>query len=274
MNSQPASVTASWSVEGLGGLELFRAADMEHAYTKHAHETYTIGVIEKGIGGNHCRGARHDCPAGSIVVMKPGDAHTGYSVGGPFSYRMFYVSDHAFRRALGEAGALPHFDQVVLDDLPWAVHLRALHQMLEYPAHPLEYQLRTDEALSAFARAFGAATPPERGGREHKAVTQVKAYLHAHYRESVSIDDLAVLTGLHRAYLIRSFHREVGLPPYAYLMQLRVRDAKRLLAQGEPIAQVAIAVGFADQSHLTRTFKRILGVTPAQYSAGHYRSRH
>ena len=63
----------------------------------------------------------------------------------------------------------------------------------------------------------------------------------------------------------RVFHDEVGLPPHAYLTQVRVNRARRLLSQGWPITEVAFEVGFVDQSHLNKRFKRITGMTPGQY---------
>jgi AraC-like DNA-binding protein len=84
---------------------------------------------------------------------------------------------------------------------------------------------------------------------------------------------LALLTGLNRAYLIRSFTRSVGMPPYTYLTQIRVDRAKERLAAGGTPADTALAVGFADQSHLNRHFKKLTGTTPRLYRLGHYRSR-
>ena len=60
--------------------------------------------------------------------------------------------------------------------------------------------------------------------------------------------------------------RAHGLPPHAYLLQLRLGHAKRLLAAGEAPAAVAAAVGFVDQSHLSRRFKGAFGITPGQYA--------
>lgn len=64
---------------------------------------------------------------------------------------------------------------------------------------------------------------------------------------------------------MRTFRRSIGLSPYAYLTQIRVEAAKKLLNEGASIADVASDIGFTDQSHLTRHFKRITGVTPGQY---------
>jgi AraC-like DNA-binding protein len=80
------------------------------------------------------------------------------------------------------------------------------------------------------------------------------------------VDELAAVSGLTRFHLMRSFAREFGLPPHAYANQLRLLEAKRLIAAGQAPADAAAAVGFYDQSHLTRLFRRAYGLTPGAYA--------
>lgn len=90
-------------------------------------------------------------------------------------------------------------------------------------------------------------------------------YLHDNFSSNISLGQLVELTNLNRSYLIRVFCKAVGMPPYTYLNQIRVEKALQFLAQGISVADVAIAVGMSDQSHLTRHFKRIVGITPGRY---------
>jgi AraC-like DNA-binding protein len=83
--------------------------------------------------------------------------------------------------------------------------------------------------------------------------------------EIVSLERLADLAGLSPFHLTRIFRREVGLPPHVYLKQVRVFKARQLLDQGLAIAEAAAEAGFTDQSHLSRQFKKLLGITPGQY---------
>jgi AraC-like DNA-binding protein len=84
---------------------------------------------------------------------------------------------------------------------------------------------------------------------------------------SVSLAELAALSGVSRFQLLRGFTRQIGITPHAYLVQRRVCLARRLLADGQTPAQAAIQSGFADQSHMTRAFVRQLGITPSRYRA-------
>jgi AraC-like DNA-binding protein len=95
----------------------------------------------------------------------------------------------------------------------------------------------------------------------------VREYLDAHFAENVSLDDLSRLAGLSAFHLARSFRETVGLPPYRYQLHRRILYALGRLREGAPIASTACEAGFADQSHLNRHFKRILGITPGQFRA-------
>jgi AraC-like DNA-binding protein len=92
-------------------------------------------------------------------------------------------------------------------------------------------------------------------------------YLHEHAEKATTLDELAAVAGLSRFELVRQFHMSFGLPPHAYRTQLRINKAKRLLASGLPLVEIANALGFADQAHLTRVFKRTVGATPGRYQA-------
>jgi AraC-like DNA-binding protein len=97
------------------------------------------------------------------------------------------------------------------------------------------------------------------------AVRAVRDLLTDRLADPPSLDDLALATGMSPFTLLRAFRGETGLPPHAYLNQLRVRLARRLLDAGVAPAEVAVQVGFADQAHLTRHFKRVMGVPPGAY---------
>jgi AraC-like DNA-binding protein len=97
---------------------------------------------------------------------------------------------------------------------------------------------------------------------ERRAVARMVDYLHAHLTRNVRLAELAALTQLSEFHLLRVFRAEMGLPPHAYLIQLRLARAKALLIDGVPPANVAAQVGCADQAHLTRLLKRTFGVTP------------
>ncbi len=262
--------TKFWLIPEFDNLELFRAEAIHCHYARHAHSTYSIGLIEAGVGGNSYRGTTYLAPPNSVVFMNPEEAHTGYSAEQlPLTYRMLYPSVDCIQRIASEvqSSGSPYFADAVVQNGVLARNVLALHAVLEQSHERLEQQSQCVEILSAILLHYAAIRPRSiRLGKEHQAVRLIKEYLHDNFRANISLDQLVEITGLNRSYLIRVFRQAVGMPPYTYLNQIRVEKAKQLLGQGMSVADAALAVGMSDQSHLTRHFKRILGITP-----GHYR---
>jgi AraC-like DNA-binding protein len=103
-------------------------------------------------------------------------------------------------------------------------------------------------------------------GNETRAVQQIRQYIEEHFAENVSLQTLAQLVSFSPYYLLRAFRAEVGMPPYTYLESVRIRHTQQLIKAGMPLVDVAAVVGFSSQSHMTRQFKNIIGVTPGQYA--------
>jgi AraC-like DNA-binding protein len=273
MHSDEGGSAESWQVPQLSGLQCFRASAITHEYGRHSHPGWAIGVIEKGVGGTLYRGVRESIHPGEIVAMNPEEAHTGYPANKqPLSYRMFYIEHSFFSDILVSGSAVPRFDLMRITDSGWAAKLRQAHDRLAQPPG-LKEDTFLIETLREFAETYGNLSLRSPRGVEPVAVTRIKEFVRESFGRNVRIAELAALTGLDRAYLIRSFRRSVGMPPHEWLIQIRIAEAKRLLSCGRAIAEVAGEVGFADQSHLTRHFKSLTGLTPGQYVRGHFRSR-
>lgn len=165
-----------------------------------------------------------------------------------------------------QAREFPYFKKAVVQDEILAKNLYYLHVALEQLQDRLEQQSLLVGVLSAIlVRYADIKVQPVQLGKEQRTVRLIKEYLHDNFSSNISLAQLVELTNLNRSYLIRVFCKAVGMPPYTYLNQIRVEKAKQFLAQGISVAEVAIAVGMSDQSHLTRHFKRIVAITPGRY---------
>lgn len=263
-----------WRDRDLRGLELLRARFVTHRYAPHIHEGFALGVIETGAERFEYRHASHVAPAGTVVAINPGEVHTG-SAALPegWRYRMLYPDATILREVAteltGRPRPVPYFPEPVIDDPALARELLRLHAALEAQAEPLE---RSSRLAAAFARLIARHADTlhlePAVHAEPALVGRLRAYLDERASMPVRLDELAKLAGMSAFRTLRVFERSAGMPPHAYLTQVRVARARRLLAQHIPPAQVATLVGFYDQSHLTRHFKRIVGVTPGQYAVG------
>ncbi len=271
---KPEPRQAKTKVWRIPNLDLLHAQHQTQSFPRHTHERYAVGVIEAGALGFHYRGENVVASTGDISLCIPGEAHTGQpAVNEGWTYRMFYFETSWLETLTSEIAdkprSLPFFRSGVIVDDTLARQLRALHMRLECEATPrLEQETILFAVLTQLiGRYADEPLPTPRTGREPHAATQVKRYLERHYAETVTLDDLSHLTGLSRGYLVQTFHQALGVPPHAYLRQVRVRHAKERLAAGQSIAEVALETGFTDQSHLNRWFKRLWGFTPGQYRA-------
>ncbi len=261
--------TKFWLISEFDNLELFRAEAIHYNYARHSHPGYSIGIIESGVGGNYYQGTTYLAPPQSIILMNPEEAHTGYSAEElPLSYRMLYPSIELMEQIAGEAqirGTL-HFKDAVGQNRVLAKSIFSLHRVLERSRDRLEQQSCLVEVFSAILSHYADLKVKSlRLKQEHKAVGLIKEYLHDNFSASISLEQLVEITNLNRSYLIRVFRQAVGMPPYTYLTQIRLRKAKQFLIEGMSIANTAMAVGMSDQSHLTRHFKKIFGITPGYY---------
>ena len=260
-----------WRAADLGDLELLRATYITHTFDRHMHEGYAIGVIESGAETYWYRGAYHTVGAGQVVVVEPGEIHTGQATDGSgWTYKMLYPGVTLMRQIAhemtGEYWTMPHFSQTILDDPHLAMLIRSLHATLERSPLAMERAEAARDAFGYMLMRYGHNHVSARFlSRPQQAIDRARDYIRAHYAENISLDTLSNIAGISPYHLARMFQRQVGLPPHSYLTHVRVEHAKTMLGADIPLAEVALAVGFTDQSHLTRRFKRIVGVTPGQF---------
>jgi AraC-like DNA-binding protein len=253
---------------------LLTARYVRQVFPRHAHDTYVVCVNEQGGHLSWYRGRTVTIGEREVAVIPPGEVHTGRPIRNRvWRYRALYPSTELFRALASEAGLrgaeLPYFPSLSIENPFLADALIRVHRLCEEPADPLAAESELVDVLTMLLRLHAAGPRPNRMRRVpshvvHRALDCIRES----FAERVTLEMLAGITGLPRGTMLHAFRREVGLPPYALLTQVRIEHAKRLLQDGVPIAEVAQRVGFADQSHLTRHFKRLVGVTPGVFARG------
>jgi AraC-like DNA-binding protein len=270
-DTAPREVARYWRHAAVEGVDLLRARYVTHRYGRHSHETYTLGLIEAGIEEFDYGGSLLRAGAGAVALLDPDVVHTGQAATpAGWRYRVLYPKVSVLSEVASELGwrtGTPWFPQTVVYDAASAALLRAAHQAAEH-GDKLASSSLLRAALAGLLRAHAAPGPAlsvARAPRAPQAVGAIRDVLHSRMTDPPSLADLAAMTGLSQFALLRAFRDATGLPPHAYLNQLRVRRARLLLDDGIPPAEVAAQTGFADQAHLTRHFKRVVGVPPAAY---------
>jgi AraC-like DNA-binding protein len=253
-----------------GGFDVLHATYITHSFSRHAHDGFALGVIERGAERFYYRGRTHVAPAGSVVLVDPDEPHDGEAAAAEgWTYRMIYPGGALLQRIAaglgGDSARRPSFREPVVRDPEVAALLARAHRALVAGEDWLAADSLLLAALSALVERHADMRVNAVGEAQPAAVERARAWLHEHLADEVALEDLAVVAGVSPFHLLRRFRAATGQPPHAYLLRLRLRTARDLLTTGVPPAEVAAACGFADQSHLTRRFKRAFGYTPAAF---------
>ena len=147
---------------------------------------------------------------------------------------------------------------------PLVIAVYELCAAVEQNASACEQQARLQNCLQSMLDVMVESGPCAHG--THPAVTAARDYLRRRVHETITLEELAGISRMSRFHLARAFAAHIGLPPHAYQTRLRIERAMELLRAGVRPGEVAHLTGFADQSHLTRHFRRIMGVTPGEYA--------
>lgn len=253
-----------------GGVELYRAQIVRHAFDPHLHEAFGLGVIDAGVERFRYRGTEHLASPGTLVLMNPGELHTGRAeTAQGWRYRMVYLDEALLEAVTGErwwfADATAH-DPATARRL--SAQLAALWQAPD--------SLASDSALAELLAALRPHARVDHPANDRltardlardTALARSLTLMHDDYANALTLDRLAAEAGLSPFHFLRRFKLRYHATPHQMLMAVRLARAKQLLAAGTPPAEVAPAVGLADQAHLTKRFARMHGVTPARYQA-------
>lgn len=266
---QPPDSARLWKTS-LPGVELFEARLRRHRFGKHFHAAYTIGLNETGQGCCQHRGENYIHSPGSFNLINPGDLHTGQVASSSgWGFRNIYVEPFLVEQVLAQLDQpanIPYFKAPVFKAADLGPVFYQLFHALTGPAAQLEQQTLLLKLLSSLFQLNAENPFNLRAAKpESKAVTQIRAYLEAHYTENISLNQLVQLVNLSPYYLIRCFRQQVGCAPHQYQRHWQLVQAKQALQAEQSLAAIALSHGFYDQSHLNRAFKQTYGVTPGQY---------
>jgi len=254
------------------GIETIRAHFEGHAYDPHFHDSYLIGFTEQGVQQFHYRKALHSSTPGQVFLLEPGELHDGHAPArGGFTYSMLYLDPHWLERELralfedAPGDCQPAFAKTLASEPELLAVIAEAFQALQSRDLRIVRQAALDALLAKLARHLAWRPRLDSDPRMPLVALRARDYLHAHMEQDLGLDELAWASGVDRFRLSRAFKAAFGIAPHAYLVQLRLARARQLLASGQPPTRVAMTLGFADQSHMGRWFRRAYGLTPAHY---------
>ena len=242
------------------------AAHTRRSFARHTHAVHGIGVIDAG--GQTSASGRGPVQAvrGEVITVNPGEVHDGIPMQGEKRrWRMLYLDASLWDQEHSAPRPMPEWVRPVLQDARVVRCFDALFASALGGADALALE----ERLAVLLRhAPTNVEPPPSTPATTGPLAWARQRLADEETPPPSLAELAREAGLSRYQFLRAFTAAFGLPPHAWAQQQRLARAERRLARGEALAEAATASGFADQSHMTRAFRRFRGYTPGQYAAG------
>ncbi|WP_045508730.1 AraC family ligand binding domain-containing protein [Bacillus amyloliquefaciens] len=250
-------------------VEAYRFKGIMQKFPNHFHDYYVIGFIEKGQRLLVCQGQEFTISPGDLLLFNPRDTHSCAQIDGrTLDYRCINVMPDVMEKAVKEmtgASNLPYFTQPVLYQHELTSSLQELHVLISQGERALRKEelffYLLEELICEYSDVTFLRTAPEPSDEVKKACS----YIETHYTSNILLDDLSKVTGWSKYHLLRSFTKQKGISPYSYLETIRINHVKKLLEKGVMPVDAALVTGFSDQSHMTKFFKRQVGLTPKQY---------
>ncbi len=251
---------------GSTGIERLEARLVGQAFSPHRHDTYAIGITLSGVQTFRYRGARRYCLPGQCHVLHPDELHDGGAgTATGFGYKIAYIDPSLVQQALGGT-ALPFVSDPIVDKSVVQDALAPALWRLEEPIDDVARSEIVAAVADLLARAARAGTRKQSSLRL-ASLLRVRDLIVANPTTRHSVETLEGVSGLDRWALARQFRAAFGTSPSSFRTMRQLDQARRMIRAGLSLAEAAVEAGFADQSHMSRQFKRAYGLTPAKWAA-------
>lgn len=261
-----------WRSAALPFVESRCANDSSACYAPHTHTTLSLGAVDDGQSLFTRDGQAQKLTRGDVVLIPAGVVHSCNPVdNGRWSYQMLYLDEAWLRGVVGEISDSEIFDATVLTRLPPDAVPSRIHARLTRLNAELFGKAAGQDKEAALLLFVGdlfssAKTRSLRQPRPERArLRPVQTLIATRCTETLTLDELAAEAGMSRYHFVRAFSRSVGMTPHAWQLDRRIERGRELLNQGMSLADAALQLGFADQSHFQRAFKQRVAATPGEY---------
>ena len=255
--------------QSLPFVEMRKASKSSACYHSHSHDEFSFGVIDTGSAKYNNLRKTHRITTGNTVTINPGDIHDCNPDAGDWSYRMLFVNSTWLGRLQSESFNLNNIDYQAFER-PYEtqpIFYAAFHQLFENLLTEENALISESSLVEFIALCFTHKNNliSKNIIPTKQKLVRAKELLLDELGKNHTLDDLSKVCGLSRYHFIRSFKHIYGLSPHALQLDERIKKSKEKLKLGCSILDVATELGFTDQSHFQRNFKKRLAITPKQY---------
>ena len=256
-----------WRKQQLFDLDFNNFQLTDHSFPKHFHDHYVIEWVQKGFDQFYCNGKNFTALEGDIVLINPGEVHTGSTLkNNSLKYFSICPDQNALKKIAGSAGCeitdTFFFAKTIISDPSLTQKFKSFFVALSTNATDLQQQ----ELLTAAIHGLFQTSTPSRSTpvaiKKDARISLLCEYIRSHWQDNISLNEMAEFVNMNHFHLIRVFKKATGLSPYEYLLILRTEAAKQFLRKGYKVQDAALEAGFYDSSHLYRSLQKFTGISP------------
>jgi AraC-like DNA-binding protein len=245
--------------------------DMINTFPRHVHDTFCIGLVTNGTRIIKHSTKSYYISENNLFLINPGESHAcGSATKQGHSYQVICIGcehiNKVSKQIMDKDTAHYHFHSPIIVDTLLGRKIRSFAEILKQDNPLMEQETVLMDITSRLLLQYSVLKSQSLNIPMRKHVLKrVCEYIHDNFMENISLQQLAGIANLSPFHMQRSFLKVKGVTPHEYLMQLRIKKALDLLLNGSRPIETAYKTGFADQSHFSRAFKSIIGITPGKF---------
>ncbi|MBI9111856.1 AraC family transcriptional regulator [Maridesulfovibrio ferrireducens] len=276
MNSKKNEKIIFRELDGIPYATAVEAINIANKFPRHVHSGYIFSMIDTGIRRVKFHSQKIEFSAGEMCILSPGTPHSceSFSEGtsGPHSYRALCVDKNFMQKLAedicGKHCPAPGFNPYTVYRNTDSESFNTFFDLLETSGNTLERQTTLNSFLYHAIQHLSSIPPQEENsGPQEKPLARVKDFITKNFRNNLTLNNLSEIACISSFHLQKLFVKKYGISPQEYLINCRVREAEQLIRNGTPMAEAALNSGFFDQSHFSRHFKRVIGISPGRFIA-------
>ncbi len=245
-----------FDIKSIKGISVTHGYNISNAFPVHFHTTYSLGIIEQGEREFTYRGKKTNLKQNDIFIIQPFEPHSCKSINNKnHSYKIISLYHDSYL----------YFPQLLINHPDLLNKIRAFHALAEYESSSIKLKSLYEEIIELL-KTFSLDSGTERVDNEISSkINQAKLFIEDNCHLEISLKDMAEVACLSEFHFNRYFHKQFGLSPYAYYLVCKLKISQKILIKQKSVAGTAYDIGFFDQSHFTKLFKKHIGVTPGKY---------
>lgn len=245
-----------FQIANMRGVSVTHGYNISNIFPVHFHSTYTLGIIEQGEREFFYRGEKIILKPNDIFIVQPFELHTNQSNDN---------SSHSYKVISFNLDPIYYFPQLVINQINLLTEIKDFHSIAEYEQSSSRL-LSLYESIIKELKTYSVKYCEVKLNEEISTkIILAKEFIEHNCDRDISLKEMANIACLSEFYFNRYFHKCFGLSPYAYYLVCKMKKSQHILLKQNSIIETTYNIGFFDQSHYTKLFKKHIGVTPGRY---------